>query len=140
MQVDSSETQRFHWELASEPRSLAKLEADIYPILVHYVDQELYFQAVHEMVINAMEHGNQFDPHKMIWVDMMVNEDYVMLTVEDQGEGFDWRRKKESKKDIFHDGERGRGLIMTEQISDHFFYNEAGNKAHILFYGQRKEA
>lgn len=61
-----------------------------------------------------------------------LSSDYVVATVTDEGEGFNWEEKLNSNKDIICDDERGRGLIMAKMFCNKVFYNEKGNKAFLI--------
>ena len=45
--------------------------------------------AVEEALMNAIKHGNQRDPRKLVSVDYKLSQDLLRVVVEDQGEGFD---------------------------------------------------
>lgn len=45
--------------------------------------------AVREAVANAIKHGNRQDPDKNVEVDLRVIEEDVVISVSDEGEGFD---------------------------------------------------
>jgi serine/threonine-protein kinase RsbW len=45
--------------------------------------------SVDEAVINAIKHGNQFNPDKTVRIDFHSSEQGVRIEIEDQGVGFD---------------------------------------------------
>ena len=45
--------------------------------------------SVTEAVTNAVVHGNKGDPNKRVWVNLEIKPDEVVITVKDQGKGFD---------------------------------------------------
>jgi serine/threonine-protein kinase RsbW len=45
--------------------------------------------AVREAVANAIKHGNAADPEKQVEVEVAIDDDEVVVTVRDQGGGFD---------------------------------------------------
>ncbi len=45
--------------------------------------------SVTEAVTNAMLHGNKKDPHKEVTIDVEVKPKEVVITIQDQGNGFD---------------------------------------------------
>ena len=83
-------------------------------------------------MVNAIEHGNRFCPEKKVHVEVSLCTDYVLASVIDEGEGFNWEEKLNSDKDIICERERGRGLILANMFSKKVFYNEKGNKAFII--------
>lgn len=84
-----------------------------------------------EMVYNAIEHGHKFNNSKKIVINIEVNQVYCLITIEDEGEGFNWRSRMNKKLDIMNFEERGRGIIFTKASCDHFTYNEKGNKVYL---------
>jgi len=89
---------------------------------------------LHELVVNAIEHGNEFDPEKKVTIEIIKSDvdNYIVAKVEDEGEGFNWCDK--IKKPVNMDGyaERGRGISMTCLLSGDLFYNYKGNRATLL--------
>lgn len=55
------------------------------------VDDEIYWisLAVREAIINAMKHGNRFDPKKSVDLTMVFKGNHLKVSVADEGEGFD---------------------------------------------------
>lgn len=99
-------------------------------------DQDLVMIAFHELLINAMEHGNQFNPEKEVQVQIALREKYLLISVKDEGPGFDWRKwatwdgeEIDDAKEIQED--RGLGFLLTKAASDYFYYyyNGLGNQA-----------
>src|SRR4051812_36919904 len=45
--------------------------------------------ALEEGIINAIKHGNKFDPTKQVHIEATVSAKQVDITIEDQGPGFD---------------------------------------------------
>jgi len=45
--------------------------------------------AIREAVANAIKHGNQQDPEKKVGVELALAQSEVLITVRDQGDGFD---------------------------------------------------
>ncbi len=141
LQVAPETTQRYQWELASSWDEVDRLYKEIYPVIDDLSTQEVAFQGVYELVINAIEHGNQFYPKKKVLVEVIATDDYLLATVEDEGEGFDWEStlvcEPDAEPDIRvgepdTDLDRGRGLVMTGMLCDCLLYNNRGNKAFLV--------
>ena len=71
-----------------------------------------------EAIINAMEHGNNWDPAKNILIKISLKEKGIQIEIEDEGQGFDYFHKVVIKKLKPHLGERGRGLLLIQQLCD----------------------
>ena len=75
--------------------------------------------AAREIVINAIRHGNRFDPSKTVDVNLRWSEGKLTIEVSDSGPGFrledvpDPRSPPEN-----HEKRTGRGLAMTRGIMD----------------------
>jgi anti-sigma regulatory factor (Ser/Thr protein kinase) len=90
------------------------------------IDFEELFLIIDEALTNAMEHGNHWDPHKHVDVKITKTNEYISVSIEDEGTGFNIDRYSE------YDAEpnlnpRGRGI----QIIKHFCrpnWNNTGNK------------
>ncbi len=89
----------------------------------------------HEMLINALEHGSSREED--VEIKVKITDCYVLVMIKDQGEGFEWRDKVNKKLNLNNlekeFSSRGRGIKMASQFSDYIWYNEKGNKAHLLF-------
>ncbi len=71
-----------------------------------------------EAIINAMEHGNKWDPAKNISIKISLAQKGIQIEIEDEGMGFDYFHKftVNEVKPILR--ERGRGLILIQQFCD----------------------
>ncbi|MCB1174927.1 MAG: ATP-binding protein, partial [Leptospiraceae bacterium] len=113
-----------------------------------------------EMLINAIEHGNlgisfqeksesthgdrylelvaqrqNQSPYKNRLVDVQyaLNQNRVLYSIKDQGEGFDHQHALQSfkvNKDLYH----GRGLAIARSIFDELHYNHKGNQVKLVKY------
>lgn len=84
-----------------------------------------------EIVYNAIEHGNKFDVSKQVSINIEVKKSHILITVEDEGEGFNWRSQMKKTLDITNFEERGRGIIFTKASFDYITYNDKGNVAYL---------
>ena len=103
-------------------------------MISEYINEETTIKCLYELVVNAMEHGNKFDSKKKVYVQVVLTNDYVFATVEDEGDGFNWREKVAGKSQDIIDSEkeRGRGILMASSLCDRLFYNEKSNKAFLI--------
>lgn len=86
----------------------------------------------HEMLVNAVEHGNKRDWGKKVVVEAVVAPRYYKIVITDQGEGFDWQERLERPLDMEGHSERGRGIIMTDLMCDFLQYNRKGNRVTLI--------
>ena len=84
-----------------------------------------------EMVYNAIEHGNKFDVSKKIRINIKVKKTHLLISIEDEGDGFDWKTRMKREFDLMNFEERGRGIIFTKASFNHITYNEKGNQVFL---------
>lgn len=85
-----------------------------------------------EMMANAIEHGNRFDPSKKVYIEVEINKQQVAITIRDEGSGFDWKNKLHEEYCLLSSNERGRGVVMSNMFCSNLMYNEIGNQVTIL--------
>jgi anti-sigma regulatory factor (Ser/Thr protein kinase)/CheY-like chemotaxis protein len=104
--------------------------------------------ALREILINAMEHGGNFDPHQHVEVGYVRTKRVVMCRVKDPGEGFSLEELKHSAltnppdEPFLHMAEReargmrpgGFGILMAKRLVDELLYNEQGNEVLLVKY------
>jgi DNA-binding response OmpR family regulator len=99
--------------------------------------------ALEELVQNAKEWGNRFDPKKRVRLGFRLSGDRIVVRVEDEGEGFDPESIPDPSIDPkahiqrrLQSGKRmgGWGLFIARKRMDELSFNEAGNAASITKY------
>jgi len=104
--------------------------------------------AFREMLLNAVEHGGNFDPSQHVEVAYVRTRKSVMSRIKDPGEGFSLEEihhaavNNPSYDPIRHallreaQGLRpgGYGLLLTKHFVDELFYNETGNEVLLVKY------
>ncbi|MFW5961527.1 MAG: SpoIIE family protein phosphatase [bacterium] len=101
------------------------------------IDQEKLLIGFHEILVNSIEHGNQFNPEKEIEIRYKKASDRIYIEIEDQGEGFNWQAKLLDCQDIYNYQkkkryDRGRGIFIALQAFDDIYYNSRGNVVKLL--------
>lgn len=88
--------------------------------------------AVEEALINAIRHGNKFDPTKKVTVRASVNSSRVDITIEDQGPGF--QRDGVPDPRLAQNINRccGRGLLLIEAYMDRVEYSRGGRRIRMI--------
>lgn len=85
---------------------------------------------IREGLTNAVRHGNQSDPGKMVrFLLTIVNNESIKLMIQDEGEGFDWR--KQQAKDLPENADHGRGIMIIKSYFTHYSYNDKGNVLYL---------
>ncbi len=116
---------------------------------------------LHEMIVNAMEHGNlniTFDEKtkaqedgrlfefmkerrmlpeyrdKKVSIDYHIDESRVVYRITDMGSGFDYKKIMDRVKNEVNQQElaHGRGIIMTQAVFNKVEYNNKGNQVLLV--------
>lgn len=79
-----------------------------------------------EALTNAVKHGSNNDPDKMIGFSVVIGDTSLSMEVEDEGLGFDWKDGVSTKAEC--DSESGRGMPIFSFYAEDLKYNDRGNK------------
>jgi serine/threonine-protein kinase RsbW len=80
---------------------------------------------VREALTNAVVHGCHSDPNKQVRCFLRLKGRHLLIAVQDDGDGFDWRAAR-GKTAAFPD-DSGRGMEILRKYANHVRYNERGN-------------
>jgi anti-sigma regulatory factor (Ser/Thr protein kinase) len=94
------------------------------------ITQEELYLSLDEAITNAMEHGNKWDPRKMIDITVTSGPEDIIISITDQGQGFDTREIEASiaNRDILSN--RGRGIYIINQFCK-ISWNKKGNQINL---------
>jgi serine/threonine-protein kinase RsbW len=81
-------------------------------------DQFFIGLAIREILINAMKHGNRFDPGKKVGFEVSLNGQDLIMDVTDQGAGFDIETVPDPLRAENLERRSGRGIAMARKIMD----------------------
>lgn len=112
------------------------------------VERERIISAFREILINAMEHGAQFDPSQHVEISFVRSHRAITCRVKDPGKGFSLEELRHaaaggSPEDLFKHAlfrdERGMrpggfGILLAKKLVDELIYNEAGNEVVLVKY------
>ena len=86
-----------------------------------------------EAVTNAIEHGNRQDASKKVIVEFEATATQVVITVEDEGEGFKVSEVPDplARENLLAEG--GRGLFLMEELADEISYQKDGRQVRMRF-------
>lgn len=71
-----------------------------------------------EAVINAIQHGNRYNPNKNVILKIIAKSDKIIVSVADEGEGFDPSTLEDPRTPENILKERGRGIFIIKELSD----------------------
>jgi len=101
------------------------------------VDKQVLFDmklVTEEALVNAIKHGNGLDESKVVRVDIETDAEKIEISIEDQGEGFDYKKIPNPTKDENLEKTSGRGVFLIKQIMDEVRFNKPGNCITMIKY------
>jgi serine/threonine-protein kinase RsbW len=81
-------------------------------------DQFFIGLAIREILINAMKHGNRFDPGKKVGFEVSLDGQDLIMDVTDQGAGFEIEAVPDPLRAENLERKSGRGIAMARKIMD----------------------
>jgi serine/threonine-protein kinase RsbW len=102
----------------------------------YHVNQDHYGNiliALTEAVNNAILHGNKSVKAKKIFVSFIPNQNDLLFTVEDQGEGFDYDGLPDPTDPANIEKPSGRGVFLMRHLADSVMFHEKGRKVELHF-------
>jgi len=126
--VTGPQTGRLSFKLASTMDSVAEVEAAAEK-LTHSagMDEDEGFRvvmAVREAAVNAVLHGNGYDPNKQITVSLENNGKSLVITVADEGEGLDPEKIPDplAPENLLRG--TGRGIFLIRSFLDEVHFRQ----------------
>ena len=89
--------------------------------------------ALTEAVNNAIYHGNQADPKKLIDIFFRTKKDAISFIIKDQGKGFDYNELPDPTDPNYIDKPNGRGVFLMRNLADKVEFEEKGSKVVLTF-------
>jgi serine/threonine-protein kinase RsbW len=84
--------------------------------------------AVHEALINAIEHGNNGDLSKSVHVEASISPDNCHVEITDQGPGFDSQKLPDPTDCAHIECPGGRGVLLMRAFMSRVSYPPPGNR------------
>ena len=94
--------------------------------------QHLYLirLGLHEALVNAVKHGNNFDSSKIIKVKRIITPHWWVWIIQDQGQGMVYEKRKFTLPRRI-DSVSGRGLFIIKECFDDVRWSPKGNKLQL---------
>ena len=129
-------------KIASETAEARKILDELLAQLTaqHWAEEDTFgiHLAVEEALMNAIKHGNQRDPHKLVSVDYRLTGELLRVSVEDEGPGFDPEAVPDPTLEENLELPSGRGLMLMRTFMSKVEFNARGNR--VLMEKQRSTA
>src|SRR5918911_1680543 len=90
------------------------------------------YVALDEAFVNAVKHGNNNDPRKLVRITAELSAKEARFTVEDEGEGFNVQEIPDPRDPANLFKTSGRGVLLIYNIMDEVEYNERGNRLTMI--------
>ena len=124
-------------QIVSQPESINLVEKLIDEIKSEYnIHEECYgnmLVAVTEAVNNAIQHGNKYDPEKMVHVAYEIEPDQIAFTVTDEGSGFDYINLPDPTDPENLEKPTGRGVFLMKHLADQIIFSENRRVVELFF-------
>jgi len=124
-------------KLLSTPDSLNVVEGLIEEIKMKYnVCEDSYgnmLVAITEAVNNAIFHGNKGNPEKEVSISYNQENDKVMVSIGDEGPGFDYYNIPDPTAPENIDKPNGRGIFLMKQLADQLIFSNNGKTVELYF-------
>lgn len=98
------------------------------------IDPNLYpniLISLTEAVNNAMQHGNRYDTSKIIVVCCKEKPHELLLTISDEGTGFDPQTIPDPTAENRIEREGGRGVFLMKQLTDEIQFSDQGRTVEL---------
>lgn len=105
---------------------------------VYNVNEDVYGNmliAVTEAVNNAIHHGNHDDPDKYVRIGFESDEEVLVFSITDEGNGFDPSNLPDPTDPANLDKVSGRGVFLMSNLADSIKFEDNGRKVLLGFRG-----
>lgn len=123
--------------IQSELSNIPQVENFIEKLIEQYqLSKKVYANialSILEAVNNAILYGNKQNPQKAVKLTAIKNPRKVIITVEDEGEGFDFNHIPDPTTPEKFMEESGRGLYLMVKLTDELIFAKNGAKVIMVF-------
>ncbi len=124
--------------ISSIPSQLSNVENAILPVLDNkgYGERNIFAVklALEEAVVNSIKHGNELDDTKKVTISFYIDDDRALISIADEGEGFDPGEVPDPTTEDGLLATSGRGLALIRAYMDDVRFNEKGNEITMIKY------
>lgn len=125
-------------EVPSVPESLSQVETFLDGIREEYCFKDdvcgNVIIAVTEAVNNGIYHGNKCSPDKRLRVRINLSNPYkLVISIEDEGTGFDPDLLPDPTSPELIDKPGGRGVFLMRNLADHLEFSNNGSRVDLHF-------
>lgn len=92
--------------------------------------------ALDEAIANAIVHGNCLDDSKNVKVTVIPQTDKMVVSVCDDGCGFDQSKLPDPREEVNLQKPNGRGIFLIREFSHEVTFNDKGNQINFTIHRQ----
>jgi len=103
---------------------------------IYDIDEELYGNlliAALEATNNAITHGNKLEESKTVELALVMEDEKILLTVKDEGSGFDYKNLPDPTAPENIENMSGRGVFLMSKLSDKIDFENSGSTVKMTF-------
>ena len=108
--------------------------ADFVELLLEPINNNKHLYLIklglHEALVNAVKHGNNLDPSKIIKVKRIITPNWCVWQIQDQGKGLALKKRKYTLP-LKDDSISGRGLFIIHECFDDVRWSPRGNRLQL---------
>ena len=86
-----------------------------------------------EAVTNAIVHGNNSDPEKLVHIDLVSDDKKIDVTITDEGQGLDVNIVPDPTKPDYIEKPNGRGIFLMKNLADDVKFDKNGSVVTLTF-------
>jgi len=101
------------------------------------IDHDVYGNvliATLEAANNAITHGNKLDETKQVEIIFAKDDDKILLSVKDEGDGFDYKLLPDPTSPENLENMSGRGVFLMSKLSDKIEFEGNGSLVTMTFF------
>jgi serine/threonine-protein kinase RsbW len=102
----------------------------------HEINSEIYGKiliATVEAVNNSIVHGNKEDVTKRVFISLKIEGDKIIISVEDQGDGFNYETVPDPTRPENVENIHGRGIYLMKHLADKVYFENEGRMVLMEF-------
>ena len=88
-------------------------------------------QSIHEILSNAIQHGNKYNMDKKVFVLYKITLEKFYISVIDEGRGFNYNNLPDPMIEKSIGKDYGKGLFIVKKYMDEVMFNDKGNRVMI---------
>ncbi|MCB0507006.1 MAG: ATP-binding protein [Chitinophagales bacterium] len=123
--------------IASKLENISKVESLIEDLRMQLkIDEKQYgnmLLASVEAVTNAIEHGNNLDESKQVFIHAQRKSSIFCLSVKDEGKGFNPDILPDPTSPKYIEDPDGRGVFLMRKLADEVLFSEGGRCVEMHF-------